>query len=157
MTGPGRRTRVALLHPHSGRLVVDEHLRVRLPAPDPWPSLADVLYAAGDLYAVGDGPRTAGELANRHPGALVAAVQRGTYCWMWLGGAGGCVLRLRAGEVWASLAHAWLVAGLPVETLCDHSGGRLAGWASVSIRSRTARAPSESARPAAAYRPRASR
>lgn len=165
--GPaGCRTRVALVRPGTGRLVVDEHLRVRLPAAHPWPSLADVLYGAGQ------GPGDAAELAARHPGALVVAVHRGRDCWLRLGPE-GVVLRLTSrrtdpGAPWggwglrASLAHAWLVAGLPAEALRSARvrpprGQSGAARSSRSTRVRTARASAESARPAAAYRSRASR
>lgn len=111
--GPVRRTEVTLLHPDTGAPVVDEHVRVRLPAPSPLPLLADVLVAPGD------GPRSATALAARHPGALVVAVHRGPRCWLLLGGAGRPVVldgrrRGTRWAVWASVAHAWLVAGLPV-------------------------------------------
>lgn len=111
--GPVRRTEVTLLHPDTGAPVVDEHVRVRLPAPSPLPLLADVLVAGGD------GPRSATALAGRHPGALVVAVHRGPRCWLLLGGEGRPVtLDARRTEapwaIWASVAHAWLVAGLPV-------------------------------------------
>lgn len=111
--GPVRRTEVTLLHPATGAPVVDEHVRVRLPAPSPLLLLADVLVAGGD------GPRSATALAGRHPGALVVAVHRGPRCWLLLGGAGRPVtLDARRTDapwaIWASVAHAWLVAGLPV-------------------------------------------
>lgn len=111
--GPVRRTEVTLLHPDTGAPVVDEHVRVRLPAPSPLPLLADVLVAGGD------GPGSATALAARHPGALVVAVHRGPRCWLLLGGQGRPMAldARRPGTpwaVWASVAHAWLVAGLPV-------------------------------------------
>lgn len=111
--GPVRRTEVTLLHPDTGAPVLDEHVRVRLPAPSPLPLLADVLVARGD------GPRTATALAARHPGALVVAVHSGPRCWLLLGREGAPVV-LDGGRpgtpwaVWASVAHAWVVAKLPV-------------------------------------------
>ncbi|MFE7120574.1 transcriptional regulator [Streptomyces sp. NPDC057654] len=110
-----RRARVVLVHPVSGVPVVDEHLRVELPAPAPWPRLADVLLGEGE------GDRSAERLAACHPGALVVAVYRDHECWIRFAD-GGCALTLDAQRsaarsswaVWASLAHAWLVSGLPV-------------------------------------------
>ncbi|MET7477556.1 hypothetical protein ABZT17_24745 [Streptomyces sp. NPDC005648] len=93
-------------------VTVDEHLRVRLPAPARLAELADVLTVHGR------GARRARETAAAHPGALVVAVHDGDRCWLAFG-ADGTVLELRgpgAEEDWAavaSLAHAWLVAGLP--------------------------------------------
>ncbi|MEV0260051.1 transcriptional regulator [Streptomyces sp. NPDC050617] len=125
-----RRARVVLVHPVSGVPVVDEHLRIELPAPAPWPRLADVLLGEGE------GEQSAAELAACHPGALVVAVHRGHACWLRFAG-GGCALTLdgrrsaarSSWAVWASLAHAWLVSGLPaaefasapVSLLLDHS------------------------------------
>lgn len=116
--GPARRTRVVLEHPTSGAMVVDEHLRVELPAPDTWSLLADV------LLATGRGQQDIAKLRARNPGALVIAVQRGPRCWMRLG-PGGLTLTLRARSlspvppwgIWASLAHTWLVAGLPAKAM----------------------------------------
>lgn len=124
--GAVRRIRVALMHPVSGVPVVDEHVRVSLPAPGPWPLLADVLVGRGE----GDG--CAAGLAARHPGALVVAVRCGGKCWLRLGSEsltleslaltlGRAGARPSAAEpawgIWASVAHAWLVAGLPVVAL----------------------------------------
>ncbi|MFF7652775.1 hypothetical protein ACFZCY_23645 [Streptomyces sp. NPDC007983] len=105
---------------------VDEHLRVLLPTPMPSLSpLADVLLAGAEA---GTEPRRqTAALAARHPGALVVAVHRGLDLWMRLG-PDGRTLTLRARcpaagppwavwAVWASVAHAWLVAGLPAEEL----------------------------------------
>ncbi len=101
----------------------DEHLRVVLPAPMPSLSpLADVLLAAAEA---GTEPhRQAAALAAGHPGALVVAVHRGPDLWMRLG-PDGLALTLRARcpaagppwAVWASVAHTWLVAGLPAAEL----------------------------------------
>ncbi len=115
-----RRARVVLVHPGSGVPVVDEHLRVELPALAPWPRLADVLLGAGE------GCRGAADLAARHPGALVVAVHRGHDCWIRFA-TGGHALTLTAQRssarlswaMWASLAHAWLVSGLPVVELAS--------------------------------------
>ncbi|MEU1804805.1 hypothetical protein [Streptomyces sp. NPDC019937] len=105
---------------------VDEHLRVLLPTPMPSLSpLADVLLAAAEAGA--EPRRQTAALAARHPGALVVAVHRGLDLWMRLG-PDGRALTLRARcpaagppwavwAVWASVAHAWLVAGLPAEEL----------------------------------------
>ncbi|MGG7574292.1 hypothetical protein [Streptomyces sirii] len=122
--GAVHRVRVGLLLPGSGRPVVDRHLRVRTPAPRPWPRLADVLAVPGADAAA------AGDMAGRHPGAAVVAVYRdGERCGLRLGGpygSGGALLELDARrsagicwETWASLAHAWLVAGLPVAGLAS--------------------------------------
>ncbi|MFE0188906.1 transcriptional regulator [Streptomyces sp. NPDC058989] len=122
--GAVHRVRVGLLLPGSGRPVVDRHLRVRTPAPRPWPRLADVLAVPGADAAA------AGDVAGRHPGAAVVAVYRdGERCGLRLGGpygSGGALLSLGAGraagicwETWASLAHAWLVAGLSVAGLAS--------------------------------------
>lgn len=172
--GPVRRTEVTLLHPDTGAPVLDEHVRVRLPAPSPLPLLADVLVAGGD------GPRSASALAGRHPGALVVAVHRGPRCWLLLGGEGRPVM-LEAGrpdapwESWASVAHAWLVAGLPV-TEFGTTAVRIIGntrtqpaapssavplspasGPSAPSLSRTSRASAESGPPTAEYRISASR
>jgi len=112
---------VALTLPGHDRPFVDRHLRVALPAPSPWPSLADVLLAPG---APGTGGATADALAAGHPGAAVVAVHEGTrVCRLRLGpydsGATPAPLALtltarhaalHPWPVWASLAHAWLVA-----------------------------------------------
>lgn len=115
-----QRVDVALLL-GSGRPVMDCHLRVRQPAPSPWPLLADVLAGPG-----GSGT-AAEELAAGHPGAAVIAVYGDAGpCWLRLGahGSGGVLLALAARQArrmpwstWASLAHAWLVAGLPATAL----------------------------------------
>ncbi|MFD7504853.1 transcriptional regulator [Streptomyces sp. NPDC059850] len=126
---PTGRVHVVLLRPGSGvrgprvRRTVDEHLRVLLPAPVPsLASLADVLLAGVDT---GMPPhRQTAALAARHSGALVVAVHRGHRLWMRLG-PDGLALTLRARRpaagppwaVWASVAHTWLVAGLPAEEL----------------------------------------
>ncbi|MEU7041604.1 transcriptional regulator [Streptomyces varsoviensis] len=109
-----RRTRVVLVHPASGAQIVDEHLRVELPAPAPWPRLADVLVGKGE------GERCAAELAMCHPGALVVAVYRGRDGWIRFASE-GCSRSLSTRRspspswaTWASLAHAWLLSGLPV-------------------------------------------
>jgi hypothetical protein len=116
-----RRTRIRLVHPRSGTAVVDEHLRVGLPAPARWAVLADVLHTESE------GPARAAELAAGHPGALVVAVHHGPLCWIRFTCQGLprtlTIHRPEAasdGQVWkilASLAHAWLGAGLPVELL----------------------------------------
>lgn len=113
--GPVHRFRTVLLHPDFRAWAVEEHLSVRLPAQKRWSQLADVLIEHGT------GAPRAAETGASHPGALVVAVHRGSRCWMRLG-VGGTVLALQAAgpgdpeESWAtlaSLAHAWLVAGLP--------------------------------------------
>ncbi|WP_405986108.1 hypothetical protein [Streptomyces sp. NBC_00872] len=119
-----RHIRVALVHPDTGAPVVDEHLRVGLPAPGPWPLLADVLLSDGEGARGVTEPRTVrsrlAESAECHPGALVVGVRLGSVCRLRVG-PGGTELTLRAPRavsappwgVWASLAHTWLVAGLP--------------------------------------------
>lgn len=115
-----RRTGAALLHPDRPLRVVDEHLRVRLPAIHPMPLLADVLVAehpSGARSAYEDPARYAAELADCHPGALVVAVYRGPRCWLRLGGRSRLLVRepgrpVQPWAVWASVAHVWLVAGL---------------------------------------------
>lgn len=114
------RVRVTLQFPGSGRRVHDRHLRVVSPAPRPWPLLADVLVAPGEDAAAADA------LAAAHPGAAVAAVFRGAEkAWLRIGPYGSGPLlplgdRHSAGVgwgTWGSLAHAWLVAGLPPAAL----------------------------------------
>ncbi len=117
---PAHRVRSVLLAPASGTVTVDEHVRVRLPARARPPWLADVLIEHGT------GARRAAETAVVHPGALVVAVHHGSRCWLRFS-PDGAVVELesqsaadtgRPEEVWAalaSLAHTWLVAGLPIE------------------------------------------
>ncbi|MGW6741226.1 hypothetical protein ACWGDX_10875 [Streptomyces sp. NPDC055025] len=119
-----RHIRVALVHPDTGAPVVDEHLRVGLPARGPWPLLADVLLSDCEGARSATEPCTArshlAESAECHPGALVVGVRLGSVCRLRVG-PGGTELTLRAPRsvpappwgVWASLAHTWLVAGLP--------------------------------------------
>ncbi|MES4903603.1 MULTISPECIES: hypothetical protein [unclassified Streptomyces] len=157
-----RLIRGVLIHPESGAEIVDEHLRVELPAPDRWSTLADV------LLATGEGQEGIAQLRAGHPGALVLAVHRGPRCRLWLG-PGGHTLDLRARRpssvppwgLWASLAHTWLVAGLPVTALESavvrlpgvQSRARSSHWASLA---RTAWAAADSARPTEPYRSSAS-
>ncbi|MFJ1746187.1 transcriptional regulator [Streptomyces sp. NPDC088116] len=152
--GPVLRVRVALVRLDSGAPVVDEHLRVDLPAPGRWAQLADVLLGEGE------GAESAAQLAACHPGALVVAVHRGPDCWMRFG-ADGPTLTLRARRapapgwgIWASLAHTCLVAGLPAEALGSASvrlrrAQAVASPSSCSTRSRTPWASADSDRPAA--------
>ncbi|NEB03152.1 transcriptional regulator [Streptomyces sp. SID13726] len=118
---------LVLAHPAPGRTVVDRHLRVALPAPLPWPLLADVLVTPGSHAGVAD------RLASTHPGAAVVAVHCGSVCWLRLGPDLGPadVVRLtltaqhaalRSWAAWASLAHAWLVAGLSPAHLPETAG-----------------------------------
>ncbi|MFJ2264236.1 hypothetical protein ACIOKD_39180 [Streptomyces sp. NPDC087844] len=109
---------VTLTLPGRDRPFVDRHLRVALPAPGPWPPLADVLLARGAPDAAADTP------AACHPGAAVVAVHHGTrVCRLRLGPYDSGTARapltvtltarhaaLHPWPVWASLAHAWLVA-----------------------------------------------
>lgn len=173
-SGPLHRTRVALLHPDSSVPLVDEHLRIRLPAPPPLPLLADVLVAGGE------GTGQVAALAARYPAALVVAVHHGPRCWLRLGGH-ECVLlgAFRPGPSWAvraSLAHAWLVAGLPatefaaaavrvIRTARTHSAGQDPAGSSPApspgpsalSRSHASRASADSDWPASEYRISASR
>lgn len=137
-----RRTGATLLQRERGLRVIDEHLRIRLSAPHPMPLLADVLVAGwpqagldhagirrttfpeGTARAEGasdEAPaRFVAWLADCHPGALVVAVYRGPYCWLRLGGGARTLVRrpdwpVQSWAVWASVAHAWLVAGLRPE------------------------------------------
>ncbi|MCI3277383.1 hypothetical protein [Streptomyces cylindrosporus] len=104
-------------------VTVDEHVRVRLPAPAWLAQLADVLIEHGT------GADRARETAATHPGALVVAVHHRDRCWLSCG-AGGTVIELRGpacDDTWAalaSLAHAWLVAGLPAEEFAHPSSSR---------------------------------
>lgn len=133
--GPGEGLFVrVVLTGAAGDRVVDEHLRAGLHAPFRRRRLADVLVGCGD------DPRPGGACAVcsgrgstlRHPGAPVVAVPRGAECVLRYGAAAcaaapyasgtgalltlGSAHRLRAPwEVWASVAHAWLVAGWPME------------------------------------------
>ncbi|MVO86349.1 hypothetical protein GPA10_16680 [Streptomyces sp. p1417] len=116
--------RVALRGPAlPGGVLVDEHLRVALPASGAWAGAGDVLHeesAAGATAAA-----RAVRLAARHPGALVVAVHHGCWCRLVVGRRGSSVA-LRSARwrrpsvpwpVWASLAHAVTVAALPAEAL----------------------------------------
>ncbi|MDX3640048.1 hypothetical protein [Streptomyces sp. MB09-02B] len=117
--GPwGRYVRIAPPGPAGCPPLVDEHLRVELPAPWPWPVLADVLVAPGSGDAAADA------LAAAHPGTAVVAVHTGPTgagrCWLRVGPHGRVPIRLRLTAhhaalhpwpVWASLAHTWLVTG----------------------------------------------
>ncbi|MFD6190666.1 hypothetical protein [Streptomyces sp. NPDC060275] len=108
-----------LLNPESGTLSVDEHIRVRCSPPTRWSALGDVLIAPGA------GAGRAARLAGSCPGALVVAVHRGTRCWLRPGRDGPVIPFEARGPgrphgMWdriASLAHACLVAGLPVPDL----------------------------------------
>jgi hypothetical protein len=112
-------TRVVLIDAGSGAELgaPDEHLRVGLDAPLRRRRLADVLVGSGT------GPDAT------HPGALVVAVHRGAECVLRFGS--GALPSVTLGprhaaqaswDVWASLAHAWLVAGLPVEEFTSLPG-----------------------------------
>ncbi|TSB20679.1 hypothetical protein [Streptomyces benahoarensis] len=136
------RTAVRLRLPDGGR-VTDHHLRVAPPAPRPWPLLADVLVVRD--------PGRAGA-AHLAPGAAVLALPQGpTECRMRCGPRRDAWVELGSGhaavapwEVWASLAHAWLVAGLPVRALAAvraAPGGHPAA-SSAASRARTASARS---------------
>ncbi|GAB2768845.1 hypothetical protein GCM10027091_00310 [Streptomyces daliensis] len=116
----------------------DLHLRADTTVPGPPLPLADVLVRRGGSA------REAAVLRTRHPGALVVAVSSAQRCWLRLAPGVGCghehergreraaegiTLELRACPVpglswaaWASLAHAWLVAGLPAEGLRTATG-----------------------------------
>ncbi|MHC3471723.1 transcriptional regulator [Streptomyces sp. 7R007] len=153
MTAPSRgpvcRVRALLLHPVSKTLTVDEHVRVALPAPAA--PLGDVL--------VGRGTDAAGaiETACAHPGALVVAVHDGPRCWLRFAPDGTVVaLRVRGDQgprlwpVLASLAHAWLVAGLPAGEFgaaASYALGLHSPPSSRPSRRRAASASSEPARP----------
>jgi hypothetical protein len=160
--GPVRRMRIAMVHPDTGAPIVDEHLRAQLPAPGPWPLLADVLLAKGD-------EAQSAELAARHPGALVIAVHGGSECCLRLGPEDLVrTLRTRppasgaSWAIWASLAHTWLVAGLPVAALGSASVRVLRAHSAalpsrLPSRARTAKASADSDRPTAEKRSNASR
>ncbi|GAA2240636.1 hypothetical protein GCM10010145_03000 [Streptomyces ruber] len=154
---------------HGPRRVLDEHLRVTLPAPPPWLSLADVLLAPGTGHGAADA------LAAGCPGAAVVAVHLGTArCWVRIGPYGHAPARmvltelhaaLRPWSAWASLAHAWLVTRVPprsspapAEVVLPH--GRPAQSPASprdSSRSRSRTASAGSARWTAEYRSAASR
>ncbi|MEU1305322.1 transcriptional regulator [Streptomyces shenzhenensis] len=146
--GPVRQVRTVLLNPRSGNatgtgtVTVDEHVRVRLPAGNRRPLLGDVLVGPGT------GAASAAETALSHPGALVVAVHHGSRCWLRLGPDGTALELETVGpgqppETWgtlASLAHAWLVAGLPAAEfgsapLCLLRD-QASGWSSASRPSR---------------------
>lgn len=106
--------RAVLVTPVAGALIEDEHVRTRLPAPARWSQLGDVLMVRGR------GASMATATAVSHPGVLVVAVYEGSRCWIRLGPE-DAVHELEAEgagdpeDVWAalaSLAHAWLTAGL---------------------------------------------
>ncbi|MFF9480180.1 hypothetical protein [Streptomyces sp. NPDC014733] len=137
--GTAVRTAVRLRLP-DGRRMTDHHLRVAPPAPRPWPLLADVLVVRD--------PGRAGA-AHLAPGAAVLALPQGpSGCRLRCGPRRDAWVELGPGhaavapwEVWASLAHAWLVAGLPVQALAAAPGGHPA-VSSASSRARTASARS---------------
>lgn len=138
---------VSVYRAGAGAPAVDRHLRVRLPAPHPSPSLADVLIGpvrspgggAGPASGPGSGGGAAraalAGLVRDHPGALVTAVSEGPRCWARLGTRGsglllagryrlpGAARRPRtagsAWAIWVSLLHAWLVAGFPAAALAS--------------------------------------
>jgi hypothetical protein len=125
---PGRaQVVVRVLRSDTVRTRRDHHLRVLLPHPHPWPAVADVLVEgqAGDRPWREHADRARG-LARARPGAQVVAAH----------GASRCVLRVRgdrtlrlttesgggaAWATWASLVHAWLVAGVPPAALAGSS------------------------------------
>lgn len=106
----------------------DEHLRVGLHAPPGRRRLADVLVGCDRGTCHGAGACTAGVRSLHHPGVLVVAVPVGAGCVLRFGPAARAAGPLKLGEthraqapweVWASVAHAWLVAGLPVRDLAS--------------------------------------
>lgn len=112
--GAGRFVRV-LLTGVAGTVAFDEHLRADADAPYRLRGIADVL--------VGTVSRPE-DCRN----AAVIATPRGEQCLLQCGVAGGSrpVVRVLLGaahraqapwETWASVAHAWLVAGFPAEAL----------------------------------------
>jgi hypothetical protein len=124
------RVSVTLLRGGAAGPVRDRHLRVHSTAPHHRHRLADVLVRPGA------GADAAAELAWQHPGALVIAAYQGPWCWLHLGagmststggslaspGSPALVLGPRQAaqlpwELWASLAHTWLVGGLPAAGL----------------------------------------
>ncbi|MET8943797.1 hypothetical protein ABZX30_09450 [Streptomyces sp. NPDC004542] len=122
---PARRVRTVLRGPARGAVTVDEHVRVRLPARGCPALLGDVLIEHGT------GAPRAAETASSHPGALVVAVHHGSRCWLRFS-PDGTVLELEArtappedsDDMWAalaSLAHSWLVAGLPAAEFASAS------------------------------------
>lgn len=143
--------RLSPTHLERGGPVVDRHVRVALPAPHPWPLLADVLVAPGT-----DGSAT-DTLAATHPGAAVVAVYDGSEaCRLRLGPYGRVPVRLILGarhaavcpwHIWASLAHAWLSAGLDTTELGSVAAGAVVtttGQAVIRLRGRPSQPPASS-------------
>ncbi|MER7348535.1 hypothetical protein ABT390_24380 [Streptomyces aurantiacus] len=125
------RVRVAVRGPGATEFV-DEHVRVAVPVASAWARLGDVLHAESAA------PWHAARLGARHPGALVVAAHHGHVCRLRVGPSGTpLVLRtarlLRGARpevpwpVWASLAHTFLAAGLPLRGLAEVRVGTGAG------------------------------
>jgi hypothetical protein len=125
---PERRERITLaIHSRRHRVAVDEHVRVRLPGPHHYDRLADVLVLPGTST-------TPHDMAMHCPGALVIAAHQGLECRLRLGVGSAVTQTLGAQhasglswEMWASLARAMVVFGLPVAKLESASGLRAHG------------------------------
>ncbi|MDN3021591.1 hypothetical protein [Streptomyces sp. S.PB5] len=132
--GGVHQVRTVLLDTVTGTVSVDDHGRTRLPAPARWSQLSDVLIESGTE------PARADAMALIHPGVLVTAAYQGSRCRLRIGPARTvCELTAsgvgRPADVWgavASLAHAWLVAGLPAEEFGSTPLRLLRGQASSS-------------------------
>jgi hypothetical protein len=125
---PGRcDVAVRVVRSDTAQTLRDEHLRVRLPHPQPWPSVADVLVEAqpaGRPWR--EAAQRARTLAGDCPGALVVAVHSPSQCVVRTPGDRLLRLTARTGgrphwATWASLLHAWLVAGVPSRALAPTS------------------------------------
>lgn len=141
VAGPVVRVSVTVVRTDTRDAVLDNHIRARIPSPDPWPDLADVITGSNERGQSRRNSFTSvAALAHRHPGALVVAGSGSPKCPIVL--CGQLLLGLRVHDsklaaadlpwpVWTSLIHAWLVAGLPPVALAASSAHaiQLAGCA----------------------------